>query len=70
MGNRILKSLRVALLNPVNLVTNNNVKDAMLSTLHDVVYSTRTYRYNKNLCQNQKTLLLERNEEGHNMLKC
>jgi len=35
MGNKILKSLRVALLNPVTLITNNNEKDAILSTLHD-----------------------------------
>jgi len=35
MGNKILKSLRVALLNPVTLITTNNEKEAILSTLHD-----------------------------------
>jgi len=35
MGNKILKSLRVKLLNPVNQITTNNEKEAILSTLHD-----------------------------------
>jgi len=35
MGNKILKSLRVAPLNPVTLITTNNKKEAILSTLHD-----------------------------------
>jgi len=32
-GNKILKSIRVALLNPVILITTNNEKEAILSTL-------------------------------------
>jgi len=35
MGNNILKSLRVALLNPVNVIKINKEKEAILSTFHD-----------------------------------
>jgi len=35
MGNKILKSLRVALLNPVTLITINIEKEAILFTLHE-----------------------------------
>jgi len=35
MGNNILKSLRIALLNPVTVIENNKEKEAILSTFHD-----------------------------------
>jgi len=35
MGNKILKALRVALLNPVTTLTNVKEKEGILSTLQD-----------------------------------
>jgi len=35
LGNKTLKTLRVALLNPVTVIYNDNEKEAILSTFHN-----------------------------------
>jgi len=63
MGNNILKSLRVALLNPVTVIKNIKEKEAILSTFHDdPIQGGHT---GKNLGQGPETLLLEKYVQRH-----
>jgi len=65
MGNKILNTLRVAILNPVTLIEKQDEKEAILSKFHDDPNTWRSYWHYKNLGQGQKILFLERSDSRY-----